>query len=106
MAKEAVMGGVRSYHMSQNEFEKQNKLEKAGKPYNYTTRNAYYEGVRVAAEVLWKLFASCSADCQSAIEKVSQKRDGFCEDPDAYFDDFVLALEAHLHGAVRIRERE
>lgn len=105
MAKEAVMQGVRECHMAQSEYEKQAALREAGQPYNFTLKHAYYEGVRVAAEVLWKLFESCSADCQTTIEKVAEKRDGY-GDPDKYFDDFVVALEEQLGCPVTIRTVE
>lgn len=106
MAKKAVMEGVKRYHLAQSEGEKQAALREAGKPYNFTIRHAYYEGVGVAAEVLWKLFQSCSIDCQEAIASVAKNRDGYCGDPDHYFDDFVLALEQQLGTPVTIRKEE
>ena len=106
MAKEAVMEGVKSYHKSQRENKIQADLADSGKPFNFTLSHAYYDGVRVAAEVLWKLFQSCAADCMDAIRAVAETRDGYSGDPDNYFDDFVVALEKRLRCPVRIRTEE
>ena len=106
MAKEAVMEGAKAKHRHQEAYDAENKKEHSGQPYNYSIAHAQYNGVRVAAEVLWKLFCSCSADCQSAIEKVANKRDGYSGYADDYFDDFVIALEERLGGPIRIRTVE
>ncbi len=106
MAKEAVMEGVKAYHKAQRQYDLENQKKDSGLPYNYTLAHAYNDGVDIAAEVLWKLFYSCGADCQAAIKEVAKRRDGYCGIPDRYFDDFVLALEERLHGPVRIRQKE
>jgi len=106
MAKEAVMEGVKAYHKAQRQYDIENQKKQSGQSYNYILAHAYDEGVDIAAEVCWKLFYSCSADCQAAIEEVAKKRDGFRGNPDIYFDEFVLALEERLHGPVSIRELE
>lgn len=100
MANEAVMEGVQSYHKNQQQHDCDSDFMRGFR------RGESERGVKVAAEVLWKLFASCSADCQRAIEKVAEKRDGFCGNPDAYFDDFVEALGMKLGYPVRIRTVE
>ena len=105
MAKEAVMKGVRACREARNELNKQGELQDAGKPYNCRLGHAKYEAVSVAASVLWKLFQSCEADCQSAIEKVAEKKNGYLGNPEKYFDEFILALEERV-GTVYIRKQE
>lgn len=108
MAKEAVMEGVKAYYKSQRQREIERQKEDSGEPYNYMLANAYYDGVRIAAEVLWKLFSSCSHDCLKAIKTVARKRDGW-GNPDDYFNDFVIALEEQLNKfekTVQIRTEE
>ncbi len=106
MAKEAVMEGVKSYHKAQKQYDIEDQKKESGLPYNYALGHAYKDGVHVAAEILWKLFASCTIDCMEAIETVAEKKDGYCGDPDRYFDDFVLALEKRLGDPIRIRKCE
>lgn len=106
MAQEAVMEGVAAYHKSQEQYNIEKQKEQAGETYNYILAHAYYEGVRVAAEVLWKLFASCSMECQKAIEEVAKSKDGYFGDPGSYFGAFVAALEKIQGHPVRIREVE
>jgi hypothetical protein len=89
MAKTAVMTGVSSFHS----YEK----EKHG---------LYYEGVRVSAGILWKLFQSMSIECQKAIEIVAKDRDGYSGTAESYFDDFIIALSKVQNGSVKIRVEE
>ena len=65
------------------------------------TLHAYYEGVCIAAEVLWKLFNGYSAAVQSAIRKVAKDTDVYTSNED-YFDKFVEAYEAE-YGTVSLR---
>ena len=107
MAETATREGVkrsrRYYELREIEREK----ESAGKPYNYSMAHECYEGVRVAAEVLWKLFYSISADCQKAIEEVAKTMDGYLTYlRKSYFDEFVEALEKVSGEPVRIRDEE
>lgn len=100
MAKQAIMEGIKAYHKAEE------TKQKAGKPYDYALAHAYNEGMKISAEILWKLFASCSADCQRAIAEVAKKRDGYCGCPENYFDDFVNALERVQGHSVHIRVTE
>lgn len=106
MAKKAVMEGVRVHHKAQEEYDTEYQKEQAGNSYNFHVSHAYKEGVRVAAEILWKLFASCSAECQMAIAEVAKKRDGHFGHPEEYFDDFVNSLEIVQGRSVCIRVAE
>ena len=106
MAKEAVMEGVKAYHKAQKQYEIENQKKQAGESYNFTLAHAYYEGVGIASEVMWKLFASCSAECRKAIDEVAKHRDGYCGYHEEYFDDFILALEKIQGHTVRIRIAE
>ena len=69
VVKEAVMEGVRAHHRAQNEYNEQHKLIDADKPYSFKLAHAYYNSVRVASEVLYRIFESCSYDIQEAIKK-------------------------------------
>jgi hypothetical protein len=89
MAKTAVMTGVYSY-----------------KSYEQDNNYLHYEGVRVSAEILWKLFQSMSIECQKAIEIVAKDRDGYCGTAESYLDDFILALANVQNGSVKIRTQE
>jgi len=106
MAKQAIMEGIKAYHKAQEQYSIEETKQKAGKPYDYTLAHAYNEGMKISAEILWKLFASCSADCQRAIAEVAKKRDGYCGYPENYFDDFVNALERVQGHSVYIRVTE
>lgn len=106
MAYKAVMEGVRMVRKSHELRDIEEKKRLAGKPCNFLLAHAYDEGMRASAEVLWKLFATCSYYCQRAIEKVSCRKDGFCGDPITYFDDFVTALEEAQGYPVSIRTSE
>ena len=100
MASEAVMEGVRSHHDNEQQHDWDTDFIRGFR------KGVSENGVRVAAEVLWKLFASCSAECQSAISIVAKNKDGYCGYPVSYFDSFVVALEEVQGHPVRIREKE
>jgi|GEM_PF-855722 len=107
MAETAIREGVkRSRRYNELRAIEQEK-ENAGKPYNYSRDHECYEGVRVAAEVMWKLFDTISAYCQKAIEEVAKTMDGYLTYPQkSYFDEFVSALEKVSRMPVRIRTKE
>ena len=107
MAETAIREGVKRSRRHYDFREIEREKESAGKPYNYSMAHECYEGVRVAAEVLWKLFCSISADCQKAIEEVAKTMDGYLTYPrKSYFDEFVAALEKVSGEPVRIRDAE
>lgn len=107
MAETAIREGVkRSRRYNELRAIEQEK-ENTGKPYNYLRAHECYEGVRLAAEVMWKLFDSISANCQKAIEEVAKTMDGYLTYPQkSYFDEFVSALEKVSGMPVRIRTEE
>jgi len=104
MAGQAVESGIRAYRKAEEEASKQVNLRDSGKPYNFTLRHAYYDSVGVAASVLWRIFWSCEADCQSAIEKVAESTGSYYGYPEKRFDEFVVALGERLGGNIRVRE--
>jgi hypothetical protein len=106
MAQEAVMEGVKAHHKAQKQYDIENQKKESGETYNFTLAHAYNEGVHVAAEILWKLFASCSAECQQAIAEVAKNRDGFSGYAENYLDDFINALEKAKGYSVQIRVTE
>jgi len=104
MAGQAVEEGARAHRKAMEEYNKQKELSDSGKPYNFTLKHAYCESVGVAASVLWRIFQSCEADCQKAIEKAAEKLERYYGYPEKYFDEFLVALEEQLGGPLRIRE--
>ena len=107
MAETAIREGVKRRRRYYELREIERGKETAGKPHDYSMSNECYEGVRVAAEVLWKLFYSISADCQKAIEEVAKTMDGYLTYPrKSYFEEFVTALEKVSCEPVRIRDAE
>ena len=107
MAETAIREGVkRSRRYNEIRAIEQEK-ENTGKPFNYSRAYECYEGVRVAAEVMWKLFSTISAHCQEAIKEVAKTMDGYLTYPQkSYFDEFVRELEKVQGHPVRIREIE
>ncbi|MDR2558688.1 MAG: hypothetical protein LBC86_03975 [Oscillospiraceae bacterium] len=104
MASEAIRQGCEAARKTKQESLKQEALEKNGEPFNYSMKHVYYEGVRIAAEVLWKLFAGYSAAVQNAIKTVAKETDIYTRGEE-YFDRFVEAYAAE-YGTVRIRTEQ
>jgi hypothetical protein len=105
MAQSAVIEGVKSHHKYQEQCHVEDKKKEKGETYNYLLAHAYNEGVGVSAEILWKMFSSCVAECKKAISEVSKHRDGYGYQ-ETYFDDFVNALEKVQGHSAHIRISE
>ena len=105
MAKTAVQEGVRSYHRVQKLYDTEKQKEQSGLPTSYALANGHRSGINAAAEILWKLFKSTGAECQQAIEKVAQKRDGFGATEEC-LDDFMTELERVQGHSIIIRTTE
>lgn len=101
MASEAIKQGCEAARRTKEESLKQEQLEKNGEPFNFSQKHAHYEGVSIAAEILWRLFAGYSAAVQSAICKVAKKTD-CTTDLETYFDKFIEAYETE-YGVVTLR---
>lgn len=109
MAKQAVKEGVKAYRKAEKERAIQDQKKATGEPYSYLMAHTIDESTHVAAEVLYKLFASCVVECLDAIEIVAKNKngyDGYCGSSNKYFDLFVAALEKVQGYPVRIREKE
>ncbi len=106
MAGKAVEEGVKACNKAQKQSEIEDQKKNSGESYNYSLAHAYREGMHVSAEILWKLFASCSAECQQAIEEVAKNYDGYGGWTEKCFDRFVEALEKVQGYSVRIRTNE
>lgn len=106
MASAAIMEGVKAYHKAKEQREIEANKEQSGEKFNYMLAHAYNEGIQIASEVLWKLFASCSAECQQAIAEVAKVKDGFSGNNESYFDDFINALEKVQCHSVWLRVAE
>ena len=101
MAAEAVRQGCEAARKTKQESLKQEALQAAGENFDFSTKHIYYEGVCIAAEILWRLFAGYSAAVQSAICKVAEGTSA-CTDSEDYFDLFVDIYEREC-GSVRLR---
>ena len=104
MAGQAVKEGVRMCREYWQERDLQKQFRDSGKPYNFTLSHAHYGSVRVAAEILFELFATCTADILQAIEKVSKNLNGYAGAQDHYLEEFIIALEEQLCSTVRVRD--
>lgn len=105
MANEAVKQGVKAYHEAKSLYDAEEEKRLAGQAYNFKVYHIQYSAVHVAAEVLWKLFATCTHDCLKAIEAVSGKKDGrssYGSNPNEYLEGFMDEL-LKKGGSLRIR---
>lgn len=106
MAATAVKEGVSSYRKAQVIKEEEESKKKDGKDFDFLLAHAYTSGMDAAAQVLWKVFSCCVADCKNAIEIVGRNKDGYFGSPDSYFDSFVEALQVARGYPVELRINE
>lgn len=57
----AIKQGCNAANSTRKEDAVQKGIEAEGGDYNYSKKHAYYEGVRIASEVLFEIFAVCSS---------------------------------------------